>query len=152
MKDMLQFANNGEKLAQFSFIKRVMALLMVFLFAIVANASTYCYLEFTSTTGVKTAFSVTNLTLTVQGNHLQVTNHDGTVDLLLTDLASMQFSSTNCTTDLECIINADAPIHVLTVSGVSLGIYSSLVDASQSLSAGAYVISNGTQSQTIIVK
>ena len=50
------------------------------------------------------------------------------------------------------ILNADAEIHVSTITGASLGIYSSLVEACQSLSAGIYVISNGTQSQSIVVK
>lgn len=152
MKHILQFAFKGEKRAASSLIKRVMMLVVVVSLAVCANAGTYMYLEFTSTLGTKTVFNVTNLTLTVSGNNLQVTNDDGTVNLTLVDLASMQFSNTNTTTALENILNADGEIQVSTITGVSLGVYSSLQEACQSLNVGVYVISNGTQSQTIVVK
>ena len=152
MKNILQFAFKGEKRAASSLIKRVMMLVVVVSLAVCANAGTYKYLEFTSTSGTKTVFNVANLTLVVSGNNLQVTNVDETVNLTLVDLASMQFSLTNTGTALENILNADAEIQVSTITGVSLGTYSSLVEACQSLSTGVYVISNGTQSQSIVVK
>lgn len=152
MKNILQFAFKGEKRAASSLIKRVMMLVVVVSLAVCANAGTYKYLEFTSTSGTKTAFNVTNLTLTVSGSYLQVTNEDGTVSLTLLDLESMQFSTTNTTTALENILNADAEIQVSTITGVSMGVYPSLVEACQSLNAGVYVISNGTQSQSIVIQ
>lgn len=152
MKNILQFAFKGEKRAASSLIKRVMMLVVVVSLAVCANAGTYKYLEFTSTSGTKTAFNVTNLTLTVSGSYLQVTNEDGTVNLTLVDLESMQFSTTNTTTALENILNADAEIQVSTITGVSLGVYPSLMEACQSLNAGVYVISNGTQSQSIVIQ
>jgi hypothetical protein len=151
MKNILQFAFKGEKRAASSLIKRVMMLMVLVSLAVCANAGTYKYLEFTSTSGTKTVFNVANLTLVVSGNNLQVTNVDGTVNLTLVDLASMQFF-TNTGTALENILNADAEIQVSTITGVSLGTYSSLVEACQSLTTGIYVISNGTQSQSIVVK
>ena len=151
MKNILQFAFKGEKRAASSLIKRVMMLVVVVSLAVCATAGTYNYLEFTSTSGTKTVFDVTNLTLTVSGSNLQVTNGDGTVNLTLVDLASMQFSTTNTTTALENILNADAEIQVSTITGVSLGVYPSLMEACQSLNAGVYVISNGTQSQSIVI-
>lgn len=152
MKNILQFAFTGEKRAHSSLIKRVMLLLVVVLLAVYANAGTYNYLEFTSTSGTKTVFDVTNLTLKVSGNDLQVTNVDGTVNLTLVDLASMQFSNTNTPTALENILNADGEIQVSTITGVSLGAYSSLLEACQILNAGVYVISNGAQSQSIVIQ
>ena len=152
MKNILQFAFKGEKRAASSLIKRVMMLVVVVSLAVCATAGTYNYLEFTSTSGTKTVFDVTNLTLTVSGSNLQVTNGDGTVNLTLVDLASMQFSTTNTTTALENILNADAEIQVSTITGVSLGVYPSLMEACQSLNAGVYVISNGTQSQSIVIQ
>ena len=152
MKNILQFAFKGEKRAASSLIKRVMMLVVVVSLAVCANAGTYKYLEFTSTSGTKTVFDVTNLTLTVSGSNLQVTNGNGTVHLTLVDLASMQFSTTNTTTALENILNADGEIQVSTITGVSLGVYSSLQEACQSLNVGVYVISNGTQSQSIVIQ
>ena len=152
MKNFLQIAFNGEKKAISSLIKRGVMLCVVAVLAIAANAGTYKYLEFTNTSGTKTVFDVANLTIKVSGNDLQVTNSDGTVDLKLLDLTSMQFSTTNTQTAVDNILDADAEIQVSTITGVSLGTYSSLVEACQSLSAGVYVISNGTQSQSIVVK
>jgi hypothetical protein len=151
MKNILQFAFKGEKRAASSLIKRVMMLMVLVSLAVCANAGTYKYLEFTSTSGTKTVFNVANLTLVVSGNNLQVTNVDGTVNLTLVDLASMQFF-TNTGTALENILNADAEIQVSTITGVSLGVYPSLSEACQSLTTGIYVISNGNQSQSIVVK
>ena len=152
MKNFLQIAFIGEKKAISSLIKRGVMLCVVAVLAIAANAGTYKYLEFTNISGTKTVFNVANLTIKVSGNDLQVTNSDGTVDLKLLDLTSMQFSTTNTQTAVDNILDADAEIQVSTITGVSLGTYSSLVEACQSLSAGVYVISNGTQSQSIVVK
>ena len=120
--------------------------------SLVAHASTYNYLVFTNTVGTKTAFGVEGLTLNVDGTNLQVTNMDGTVDLILTDFVSMQFSNDNSITALEEVLNADAAVQVYSVSGALLGEYGSLMEAAQTLNAGAYVISNGSVTQTIVVK
>ena len=152
MKNFLQIAFNGEKKATSSLIKRGVMLCVVAVLAIAANAGTYKYLEFTNISGTKTVFNVANLTIKVSGNDLQVTNNNGTVNLTLVDLASMQFSTTNTPTAVDNILNADAEIQVSTITGVSLGVYPSLSEACQSLNAGVYVISNGTQSQSIVIQ
>lgn len=132
-------------------MKKVFLLLAVCC-AIFAHASTYNFLVFTSTEGTKTAFGVKNLTLKVEGSDLLITNAEGTVNLILAGLASMQFSNENIATDLEDVLNADAPMQVFSLSGTSLGVYGSLMEAAQTLNAGAYVISNGSVTQTIVVK
>lgn len=86
----------------------------------------------------------------VEGSHLHVSNTNGTVDLVLTDLASMQFSSDG-TTMLENVLNADTAVQVYSVSGVQLGSYGSLIEAAQELLAGVYVISNGKVAQTVVI-
>ena len=132
-------------------MKKIFLLLSVCC-AIFAHASTYNFLVFTSTEGTKTAFGVKNLTLKVEGSDLLITNAEGTVNLILAGLASMQFSNENIATDLEDVLNADAPMQVFSLSGTSLGVYGSLMEAAQTLNAGTYVISNGSITQTIVVK
>ena len=117
-----------------------------------AHASTYNFLVFTNTEGTKTAFSVKDLMLNVDGSDLQVTNADGTVSILLTALKSMQFSEDSIISAVENVLNADAAVQVYSVSGSLLGSYGSLMEAAQTLDAGAYVISNGSVTQTIVVK
>ena len=132
-------------------MKKVFLLLAVCL-AMMAHASTYNYLVFTNTEGTNTVFSVANLWLNVDGSDLQVTNADGTVSILLTALKSMQFSEDSIISAVENVLNADAAVQVYSVSGSLLGSYGSLMEAAQTLDAGAYVISNGSVTQTIVVK
>ena len=127
-------------------------LLLALGFAMMAHAGTYNYLVFTNQSGTSTSFAVSNLTLKVNGSDLQVTNDEGTVHVVLTELASMEFSVDKTITGLENILHADAPVQVHSVTGASLGTYNSMVEAAKSLQAGTYVISNGNQSQTIVVK
>lgn len=132
-------------------MKKVLLLLAV-CSAMMTHASTYNYLVFTNTEGTNTAFNVKNLTLNVEDGTLQVTNADGTVSLLLTALKSMQFSEDGTVSAVENILNADAPVQVFSVSGTSLGVYGSLMEAAQMLNAGAYVISNGSVTQTVVIR
>ena len=132
-------------------MKKVFLLLAVCT-AMMAYASTYNYLVFTNTEGTNTVFSVENLWLNVDGSELQVTNADGTVSILLTALKSMQFSEDSIISAVENVLNADAAVQVYSVSGSLLGSYGSLIEAAQTLDAGAYVISNGSVTQTIVVK
>lgn len=121
-------------------------------FAMLTNASTYQNLVFTNQEGTTTAFAVSNLTLKVNNTDLQVTNNVGTVNFVLKELASMEFSGDKTITSIENVLNADDVVQVYSISGVSLGTYSSMVEAAKSLQTGTYVISNGDVSQTIVVK
>ena len=133
-------------------MRKVLVLFMT-VCAVMAQAATYSYLVFTNTDATTTSFNVSNLTLTVSGSNLQVTNDEGTVNLVLTDLAAMQFStSADSVTAIENVLDGDQPVQVFSVSGASLGSFNSLLEAAQQLNAGAYVISNGSVTQTIVVK
>lgn len=132
-------------------MKKVFLLLAVCT-TMMAHASTYNFLVFTNTEGTKTAFSVKDLTLKVEGSDLLITNAEGTVSMLLTAMKSMQFSEDGTVSAVENILNADTPVQVFSVSGTSLGVYGSLMEAAQTLNAGAYVISNGSVTQTVVIK
>jgi len=127
----------------------VLAMLVCF---VIAQAGEYGYLVFTNTNGTTTALTVSNLSATVSGSTLVVTNDDGTVNFTLTELKSMQFSTTETVTALENVLDGDKPVQVYSINGASLGTYDNLVKAAQQLEAGAYVVSNGKISQTIVVK
>lgn len=120
--------------------------------ALVAQAGTYNYLVFTNTSGTTTAIEVTNLTLTVSGSNLQVTNDEGTVSFVLTDLASMQFSTDGTLSALENVLNANEAVEVFSLTGISLGSFGSLVEATESLDKGVYIVSDGKNSQKITVQ
>lgn len=133
-------------------MKKILLLLFV-LCATFAQASTYKYLAFTNTSDYTMYFDVTNLKLSVIGEDgLSITTTDYNIRLLLTDLKSMQFSQDGTITALENVLNADTPVQVYSINGAFLGTYESMLEAAKSLHAGAYVISNGNQSQTIVIK
>ena len=130
-----------------------MFILVAALCTVMAQAADYPYLVFTNTGGTTTVLSVSSMTLTVSGTALNVTNADGTASFTLTDLANMQFSKDGSSiTALEHLLDADKALEVFYVNGMPLGAFNSLADGLKSLSAGAYVIKQGNNSQTIVVK
>ena len=136
----------------YMFMKKLFILALLGLCTMTMRAEDYPYLIFTNTSGTQFAFSVTNLTMRVQNNQLLITNVKGNDSFALTDLAAMQFSTADTLTGLDNVLNADAPIQVYTVLGASLGQFNTLLDAAQQLGAGSYVISDGKNSQTVIIQ
>ena len=135
-------------------MQKIGMVLAMLVCAIIAQAGEYAYLVFTNTQGTKTALSVTDLTMKVNGTQLDVTNADGTLNLVLTDLAAMQFSvdGESLPQGIDNVLDADAPIDVYTILGVKLGHYNSLLEAAGVLGKGSYVITNGKNVQTIILQ
>ena len=114
------------------------------------QAGEYAYLVFTNTEGTQTALTVTNLTITVNGAQLDVTNDEGTVNFSLAELASMQFRTESGEwAAVENVLDGDAPVRVFSISGASLGEFDNLVQAASSLPHGAYVITDGKHSVKI---
>ena len=133
-------------------VMRKIVLFLAVCCAMMVQAASYGYLVFTNTDATITSFSVTNLTLTVNGSDLQVTNDEGSVNLVLTDLASMQFSKDGLPEGLNEVLDADQPLDVFTPTGVRVGRFNNLLEAAGSLGKGVYVITNGKHSQTIILQ
>lgn len=133
---------------------RKILLMVLLVCAGMAQAGEYAYLVFTNTEGTKTALSVTDLKMTVNGAQLDVINADGTVQFTLTELAAMQFSvdGENLPEGMENVLDADAPIDVYTILGIKVGHYNSLLEAAGVLGKGSYVITNGKNAQTIVVR
>jgi len=59
-------------------MRKIGMVLAMLVCAMMAHAGTYAYLVFTNTESTKTALSVTDMTMTVNGTKLDVTNADGT--------------------------------------------------------------------------
>ena len=100
-----------------------------------------------------TDLSVSDMTLAVSGSSLQVTNTDGTNSFTLTDLANMQFSKDGSTVSaLGRVLDAERPVTAFSMTGVSLGTFGDLMETARTLPAGAYVIKQGNNTQTIVLK
>ena len=133
-------------------MKKILLLLAMTAGALAAQAADYAYLVFLNTDGTTTALSVTDLTVTVTETQLQVTNADGTVSFLLTDLEAMQFSTDGELTALPDVLNADAAVEVYTLTGLAVGTYDNLLQAVNALDKGVYVITDGKNAQKIVVQ
>lgn len=134
-------------------MKRSLFILAVVLCAVTAQAADYPYLVFTNTGGTSTVLSVSNLTFAVSGSSLQVTNTDGTSSFTLTGLANMQFSKDGSTVSaIENVIDAGAAVEVFSMTGVRLGHFNTLLEAVSATGTGVYVIKQGANTQTIVVK
>lgn len=128
-------------------------LMFLLVCAVMAQAGEYAYLVFVNQNNDTTALSVADMTLNVSENNLSVTNAEGTVNFTLTDLQFMQFmTEQGQLARLDNVLNANAPMDVYTVLGVKVGRYNSLPEAATVLGKGSYVITNGKNSQTIILK
>ncbi len=119
-----------------------------------AQAGEYAYLVFVNQNNDTTALSVTDMTLKVNDNSLTVTNAEGTVNFTLTDLQCMQFMTEEgqMAQRLDNILDANEPIEVYSILGVKIGHYNSLPQAAGVLGKGSYVITNGKNSQTIVLQ
>ena len=136
--------------------KRKIGLLLLMLASALwmqAEEYDYPYLVFTNTEGALTAFQVNDLTMHINGTQLDVTNNEGTVHFTLTDLSAMQFSVDGETlTALENVLNADARVEVYTLEGMSMGTFDGLLKAASSLKQGVYVITDGKNTQKIVIR
>ena len=135
-------------------MQKIGMVLAMLVCAVMAQAGEYAYLVFVNQNNDTTALSVTDMTLSVNENSLSVTNAEGTVNFTLTDLQFMQFMTEDgqVAQRLDNVLDTNAPIDVYTILGVKVGRYNSLLEAAGVLNKGSYVISNGKNAQTIIVK
>ena len=135
-------------------MKKILVLVVAVVCAGIAQAADYPYLVFVNQSNDTTALSVTGMTLKVNDNSLTVTNAEGTVNFTLTDLQFMQFMTEDgqVAQRLDQVLDANAPIDVYSILGTKIGHYNSLLEAAGVLSKGSYVITNGNNSQTIVLQ
>lgn len=135
-------------------MKKIGLFLVTVFCAVMAQAADYSYLVFVNQSNDTTVLSVSDMTLKVNENSLTVTNAEGTVNFTLTDLQFMQFMTEDgqMALRLDNILDANEPIDVYSILGVKVGHYSNLLEAAGVLGKGSYVITNGKNSQTIVLQ
>lgn len=134
-------------------MKKICLFMAAAICAFMVQAADYPYLVFTNSGGTTTIMNVENLTFNANGTSLEVSNADGTTSFTLTDLENMQFSKDgNISTAFENVLEANQAVEVFSVSGKNLGTYNSLIESVRILNSGAYVIKQGTNTQTIIIR
>lgn len=131
-------------------MRKFLLFMAVIFCSLTMSAENFAYLVFTNTSGSVTVMSATNLTMSVNGSSLQVTNGTENATFLFMELQQMQFS--NDPMAIDNVLDANQPVQVFTPSGVRIGTFESLMHAAGSLNKGVYVISNGTNTQTIVLQ
>ena len=116
------------------------------------QAGDYAYMVFTDNLGNHLSLPVNNLTMTISNGELQATTDEGKATFILADLVSMQFSKDAELQSLANVLDGDQPIDVYTPLGTKVGRYDNLLKAVGTLLKGAYVITDGTNSQTIVLR
>lgn len=116
------------------------------------QAGDYAYMVFTDNLGNHLSLPVNNLTMTISNSELQATTDEGKATFILADLVSMQFSKDAELQSLANVLDGDQPIDVYTPLGTKVGRYDNLLKAVGTLPKGAYVITDGTNSQTIVLR
>lgn len=116
------------------------------------QAGDYAYMVFTDNLGNHLSLPVNNLTMTISNGELQATTDEGNATFILADLVSMQFSKDAELQSLANVLDGDQPIDVYTPLGTKVGRYDNLLKAVGTLLKGAYVITDGTNSQTIVLR
>ncbi|MBR4432597.1 MAG: hypothetical protein IKS76_05325 [Paludibacteraceae bacterium] len=116
------------------------------------QAGDYAYMVFTDNLGNHLSLPVNNLTMTISNGELQATTDEGKATFILVNLVSMQFSKDAELQSLANVLDGDQPIDVYTPLGTKVGRYDNLLKAVGTLPKGAYVITDGTNSQTIVLR
>lgn len=127
--------------------------LLIGMFAIgttAALAYDYPYLVFQTTDGNATSVEVSDLTISVNGTSLVVTNGDGTQTFTLSDLSKMYFSQTAGIDDIRDD-NGQA-VEVFRLSGQRVGSFIDLRSARQQLEKGIYIVKSNGQTSKISIQ
>lgn len=105
--------------------------------AAAASAADFAGLVFTDQSGATTSVALDGLRITFEGDKAVVTNNAGCVELQLSSLASMEFTTTLST---ALVAVDDAPVEVYTTTGVRVGAFTCAEDAQASLAPGIYIV------------
>ena len=127
-------------------MKRILLSLLCVIGVTIAKAYDYNYLVFQTANGTSTSVDVKDLTITINGTSLVVTNSSGT----LSDLSKMYFSSTAGITDISSDKNQEVEIY--SPSGMFVGKFDNLLSAQKQLDKGIYIVKSDNQTSKINIQ
>lgn len=135
-------------------MKKLMIMLMAAWVAVAAQAYDYPYLTFENADGTQSSVSVESLTLTVSDGQIVAVGADGTQTYPLASLSKMFFSKEAAQpTGINAVdAQADSPVEVFSVAGLSLGTFRSAGEAQSRLKPGVYVVKQGKRTIKTVVR
>lgn len=131
-------------------MKRILLSILCVIGVTIAKAYDYNYLVFQTANGTSTSVDVKDLTITINGTSLVVTNNSGTQSFTLSDLSKMYFSSTAGITDISSDKNQEVEIY--SPSGMFVGKFDNLLSAQKQLDKGIYFVKSDNQTSKINIQ
>lgn len=119
-----------------------------------ANASAYDYpfMLFTAADGSQKTIRTENLSIRIADGKIVADNGTENLSLDLLSCSKMKFATDTQGVGLTGADAASEPVEVYTLAGVHAGTFDSIEKASASLSAGIYLVNQGSETRKIIVK
>ncbi len=133
--------------------KKLLTIVSALAIATTAMADDYAYLTFKKSDGTLVSVKSNSLMMSIKDGKLTAFNASEHIDLTLTDLASMYFSTNNEATGIDDIPAADAKgkLEAFSTQGVSYGTFDNIEALKKALPEGIYIIkSNGKTYKTAV--
>lgn len=133
-------------------MKKFFATIVALIGTLAAQAYDFPYLILQSADGNTQAVSVESLTITFADGQLVAVNDNGSQIFTLTDLNKMFFSNSGDATGISTMESVGESVEAFTLGGLSLGKFSSMVEAKSSLKTGVYVLRSKNKNVKIAIK
>ena len=133
-------------------MKKFFATIVALIGTLAAQAYDFPYLILHSADGSTQAVSVESLTITFADGQLVAVNDNGSQIFTLTDLNKMFFSNSGDATGISTMESVGESVEAFTLGGLSLGKFSSMVEAKSSLKTGVYVLRSKNKNVKIAIK
>lgn len=116
------------------------------------SAEDYNYLTFETSSGTTTSVALSNLKITFANGKLVAVNSATSTTLTLSELSKMYFSNTSSTGIESVSTSGNAPVKVYTVTGMYMGEFATINEATQNLKKDVYVVKADDKTFKIAVK
>lgn len=133
-------------------MKKFFATIVALIGTLAAQAYDFPYLILQSADGNTQAVSVESLTITFADGQIVAVNDNGSQTFTLTDLNKMFFSNSGDATGISTMESVGESVEAFTLGGLSLGKFSSMVEAKSSLKTGVYVLRSKNKNVKIAIK
>ena len=116
------------------------------------SAEDYNYLTFETSSGTTTSVALSNLKITFANGKLVAVNSATSTTLTLSELSKMYFSNTSSTGIESVGTSTTTSVKVYTVTGMFIGEFASVNEATQNLKKDVYVVKADDKTFKIAVK
>ena len=128
-----------------------LVLVLFLLLGIQSKAAEYSYMVFVSSDASETSMAVSNLSFSVSGTTLTVTNTATSKTFVLSELAKMYFSTSANGISSLFASGSNGSVTVFNLAGIQIGEFSDYSSLIKSLQKGVYIIKQGRETQKISI-